>query len=118
MSEDVSVPVRPSAPPEPPPWELPPESGWAPPRRMNPLAVVSLVAGCAQILFWFVGAIVAIVTGHLARHQIRRSDDEGAGMALAGLILGYVGLVLSILAAAGVASLASRLIWCNATFAT
>ena len=48
-------------------------------------------------MFWFVGAIAAIVTGHIARSQIRRSGESGDGMALAGLILGYVGLVLSAL---------------------
>jgi hypothetical protein len=63
---------------------------------------VSLVAGCAQIFFWFFGAIAAIVTGHIARHQIRRTGENGAGMALAGLILGYIGLALSILASVGI----------------
>jgi hypothetical protein len=88
--------------PEPPPWGPPPASGWAPPRRTNVLAIISLVAGCGQLFFWFVGAIAAIVTGHIARHQIRRTGEQGSGMALAGLILGYVGLALSMLAVAGV----------------
>ena len=62
------------------------------------LAVVSLVAGCAQPFMWFVSAIAAIVTGHVARHQIKRSGERGAGMALAGLILGYIGLAFTLAA--------------------
>jgi thiol:disulfide interchange protein len=65
------------------------------------LAIVSLVFG---ILSWcvlpFIGAIVAVVCGHLARSEIRRSADgpmEGDGMAVAGLVLGYLHLLLCVL---------------------
>ncbi|MDQ6648274.1 MAG: DUF4190 domain-containing protein [Pseudomonadota bacterium] len=69
----------------------------------SPLAVVSLVFG---ILGWtllpFIGAVVAIVCGHLARSEIRRSHidhrAEGDGMAVAGLVLGYSQLILSVMA--------------------
>lgn len=64
------------------------------------LAVVSLVFG---ILSWcllpFIGAIVAIVCGHLARSEIRRlpaGSMEGDGMAVAGLVLGYVHLFVAV----------------------
>ncbi len=73
----------------------------AAPRQTSALAVVSLVSG---ILGWLplpvIGSIVAIVTGHLARGEIRREPGrlEGDGMALAGLILGYGALVLGIFA--------------------
>jgi hypothetical protein len=69
-------------------------------RSTSPLAVVSLVFGIAT---WTVlpvlGAIVAIVCGHLARGEIRRAPAawEGEGMALAGLVLGYVQLALMVL---------------------
>lgn len=59
----------------------------------NSLAVVSLVAA---ILSWvvcpFVGAVIAVITGHIARSQIRRTGEVGDGTALVGLILGYVHL--------------------------
>jgi hypothetical protein len=66
----------------------------------NALAVVSLVFG---ILTWFllpfVGALVAVICGHLARGEIRRAPPQaGDGMALAGLVLGYVHLALCALA--------------------
>ncbi|WP_434031297.1 DUF4190 domain-containing protein [[Pseudomonas] boreopolis] len=63
------------------------------PRQTSTLAVVSLVAG---ILGWtllpFIGSIGAIITGHLARAEIRREPQrlEGEGLALGGLILGWL----------------------------
>ncbi|MDF2443801.1 MAG: hypothetical protein JWR01_2004, partial [Subtercola sp.] len=42
--------------------------------------------------------IGGIVTGHIARAQIRRTGESGRGMALAGLIIGYAYTALVILA--------------------
>jgi uncharacterized protein DUF4190 len=69
------------------------------PSSTNSMAVVSLVAGIAGYVIPhpFIAGIVAIVTGHMARRQIRQTGEAGSGMALAGLILGYVHLALSIL---------------------
>lgn len=70
-----------------------------PPRQTSTLAITSLISG---ILGWtfvpWIGSIVAIVTGHMARGEIRRAPDrfEGDGMAIAGLILGYAMLALSL----------------------
>jgi hypothetical protein len=72
-------------------------------RQTNTLAIVSLVAGIASFLVVpVIGAIVAVITGHMARGQIRTTGEDGGGMALAGLILGYVHLAL---AAIGIAIL-------------
>lgn len=71
-------------------------------RSTSPLAVVSLVFGIATwMLLPVVGAIVAIVCGHLARAEIRRTPAvwEGEGLARAGLILGYLQLALMVFAA-------------------
>jgi len=78
------------------------QPSYRPSTGTSSLAVVSLVFG---ILAWcvlpFVGAIVAIICGHLARSEIRRSPPdartEGDGMAVAGLVLGYVQLLLGVL---------------------
>jgi hypothetical protein len=78
-------------------------------RSTSPLAIVSLVAGIAAwSLLPVIGAIVAIVCGHLARGEIRRSQGqlEGDGLAIAGLVLGYVqiafGLIVLLFAIAAV----------------
>jgi hypothetical protein len=49
----------------------------------NPLAIVGFVLA-------FVAPPGAIVCGHIARRQIRTTGEQGDGLALAGLILGYV----------------------------
>ncbi len=65
------------------------------------LAIVSLVFGIlAWVLIPIIGAIVAIITGHMARGEIRRSGGTlgGDGMAVAGLVLGYISLLLGLAA--------------------
>ncbi|HVX17668.1 MAG TPA: DUF4190 domain-containing protein [Acidimicrobiales bacterium] len=54
----------------------------------NAFAVVALVLGLLG------GNLLAVIFGHLGRRQIRETGERGDGMALAGLILGYVGIVL------------------------
>jgi Domain of unknown function (DUF4190)/DUF1707 SHOCT-like domain len=71
-------------------------------RRTNSMAVASLVCGIGQIFFWFVAGIPAIVFGHIARRQIRETGEAGEGMALAGLIMGYLGVLLPLLIVVGV----------------
>jgi hypothetical protein len=51
--------------------------------------------------------IPAIILGHVARSRINRSGEQGAGLALAGLILGYVGLVLTVILIIVVVAVAS-----------
>jgi hypothetical protein len=69
-------------------------------RTTNTLAVVSMAFGIASwVVLPFVGAIVAIVCGHMARREIRQAlpgSTEGDGMAVAGLVLGYVHLALAV----------------------
>ena len=69
----------------------------------NGLAVASLACGLAQFAFGPLPTIPAIVLGHVARHQIKRTGEQGAGMALAGLLLGWAAVVFGILAIAGLA---------------
>lgn len=63
----------------------------------NTMAIVSLVAG---LLSWFafpvIGAIAAVITGHMARREIKGSygAQSGDGLAVAGLVLGYLNLAM------------------------
>ena len=81
----------------PPPPAGSAQAGYAAPPT-NSLAVVSLVAGIAGYVIPhpFIAGLIAIITGHMARAQIRRTGEAGGAMALAGLILGYLHLALSI----------------------
>lgn len=74
------------------------------------LALTSLVSGILSAIAWGlcgVGTLTAIVTGHLALSRIRRSGGAigGRGMALAGLIMGYVS-IFSVIGGAVVVALA------------
>ena len=70
--------------------------------RTNGLAMASLACGLAQFALGPVAAIPAVVFGHVARQQIKRSGEPGAGLALAGLILGWV-VILGVLLVVGIA---------------
>jgi hypothetical protein len=61
---------------------------------INGLAVASLTCGLAQFVFGPVTAIPAIMFGHVALHQIKRTGGQGAGLALVGLILGWATVIL------------------------
>lgn len=61
------------------------------PETTNTLAIVSFV------LAFFV-SIAAVITGHLALSQIRRTGEKGRGFALAGVILGYVSMATTVIA--------------------
>jgi hypothetical protein len=66
------------------------------PAQQKGLAITSLVLGLLSLTcFSFLTGIPAIICGHLARARARRSPEQygGAGLALAGLITGYIGLV-------------------------
>lgn len=82
LTADLPVPY---VPPPPPPVIAQ--------QRTSGLAIASLVCGICQIGFPLPTGLVAIFLGHAARRRIRRTGERGDGLALAGLILGYVGLV-------------------------
>ena len=88
--------------PVPPPMAVP--YGYPPPAapETNGLAIASLTAG----ILWlgWLGSIAAVVFGHVALAQIKRSNgrQSGQGLAIAGLVLGWfgVGMLLLIVIAA------------------
>ncbi|PWH19711.1 MAG: hypothetical protein DDG59_02045 [Anaerolineae bacterium] len=68
------------------------------------MAIVSLVAGILGLsLFPFIGSIVAVITGNMAKNEIRDSRGAlgGEGLAKAGVILGWIGIILGILGFCG-----------------
>ncbi|KQS17207.1 DUF4190 domain-containing protein [Frigoribacterium sp. Leaf186] len=66
------------------------------PGQRNTLALVSMILGIAGFVT-AITSIGAIVTGHMALSQIKKRGEEGRGMALTGLILGYVVVALTII---------------------
>jgi peptidyl-prolyl cis-trans isomerase B (cyclophilin B) len=63
---------------------------YVPPRHTNGMAIAALVGS-------LVFAPLGIVFGHIARSQIRRTSEEGSGLAIAGLAIGYIFTGLALL---------------------
>ena len=85
-----------------------------PHRQTSALAIISLVSGILGVLpVPLLASVVAVVTGHLARSEIRRAPEryDGDGMAVAGLILGYLMLGLWLLGFAVLLFLLGGLAW-------
>ena len=72
--------------------------------KINGLATASLACGIAQFVFGPMATLPAIVLGYMALHQIKRTGEQGAGLALAGLILGWATVILAVLLVLGVAT--------------
>jgi competence protein ComGC len=82
---------------------IPPITGGAPQPKTPALAIWSLVLGILGVVLLLacIGplfAIPGVICGHLAYSRIKRSSGAlaGEGMALAGLITGYVSIGLSV----------------------
>jgi len=86
MADETPPPPRPAVPQTVP--RTPPVAIWS-----LILAVLSFTCG------WLFTAIPAVICGHIARAKIRKSGGAlgGRGIATAGLILGYIALVLGIM---------------------
>lgn len=57
----------------------------------NGFAIASLVTGLLGL------SLFAVIFGHAGSNQIRRTGEGGAGMAAAGMILGYLGIVVALI---------------------
>ena len=59
-------------------------------RTTNGLAIASMVLGILWI-YW-IGSVLALIFGYIARGQIRQRGQSGDGMAIAGIVLGWIGV--------------------------
>lgn len=83
----------------PPPWQPQPWAGPAPPPggSTNGFAIASMVLGIVWV-YW-VGSVLALIFGYVALRQIKRSNgwQQGRGMAIAGVVLGWIGMATLVL---------------------
>ena len=73
--------------------------------KYNGMAIASMVLGIVWV-YW-IGSILALVFGYVARNQIKQRGGQGGGMAVAGIVLGWVGigfLVIFLIAGMSMAS--------------
>ena len=67
-------------------------SGAAYSAKTNTLAIVSLITSIVGL------SLIGIITGHISMSQIKKTGEQGRGLAIAGLVIGYVGIALGIIA--------------------
>ncbi|MBN9238807.1 MAG: hypothetical protein BGO97_03895 [Micrococcales bacterium 70-64] len=85
------TPAEQPAAPAAPAYAAAPGYAAAPAKPWNVLSIISLVTS----ILWI--SLVGIITGHIALSQIKRTGEQGRGLAIAGLIIGYVGIVGAII---------------------
>jgi len=69
------------------------------------MAVGSLILGIAGLtVVPAIGSVLALILGYMARRDIRQRPDEasGGGLATAGIVMGWIGVVLTVLAVCGI----------------
>jgi hypothetical protein len=76
-----------------PPWI--PSGGGYPPEGTNSLALVSLFLAIGGVFTMGLTCLPAIICGHLSRRQIKATSERGAELALAGTVIGYIGVVVA-----------------------
>ena len=64
----------------------------APQPPTSGVAVASLICGIAEFFTLGIAAVPAVILGHVARSNIKRTGERGDGLAIAGLVLGYLGI--------------------------
>jgi hypothetical protein len=64
--------------------------------KTNGFAVASLVLGIVWV-YW-IGSVLAVIFGFIALNQIKKLNgvQSGKGMAIAGLVLGFIGIAMII----------------------
>lgn len=101
LQEDLALeefPVEPPPPPPPPPPPRPPAGPPSP--ATSGLAIASLLLGIGGLtILPLIGSILALIFGYMARNDIRQRPDEvtGEGLAMAGIVMGWIAVGLSIL---------------------
>lgn len=73
--------------------------GYAPAQKTNVLSIVSMIASIlgAVWVLPLIGSLAGAIMGHIALNQLKTSGEKGRGMALAGVIVGWIGLGLIVL---------------------
>ncbi|MFF7246686.1 DUF4190 domain-containing protein [Embleya sp. NPDC008237] len=77
-------------------YQHPGYGGYLPQPGTNGLAIASMILGIVW-LYWL-GSLLAVIFGHIALAQTARTGQQGRGMAIAGVVLGWIGLALLALA--------------------
>ena len=101
MDQPPPPPPQPQQPTQAQPLVNQPYGGQAPQplQRTNGMSVAALISGILGLTIFFgIGSVAALIFGYVARGQIKRSQgqESGNGMAIAGIVMGWIGVVVSV----------------------
>jgi len=87
-----SAPAAPAAPAAP---QYPAAPGYVQAPVAAPTNTMAIISMISSIIGWFAFGslcILGVILGHISLKQIKTSGEGGRGMALTGLIMGYIGI--------------------------
>ncbi|GAA1694049.1 hypothetical protein GCM10009808_08940 [Microbacterium sediminicola] len=94
----AAPPAYGAAPTAPPVYPAAAPGGYPPAPSTNTLAIVSLISSLVGVfIIPVIGQIVGVITGHISLGQIKHTGEGGRGLALAGVIVGWVSMGLWII---------------------
>jgi Domain of unknown function (DUF4190) len=103
-------PAPPPPPPPPPQPATPSYSyGSSSTSKTNGFAIASLACSIGGFFVCGIGFILGVVFGYIAKNQIDQSGgtQQGRGMAIAGIIVGWIGIALGVIALVVVIAIAA-----------
>ncbi len=106
----------PGLPPHPPPHS--PAYSYHHPPRTNSYAVASMIVSLVGLLVCPLIGAIGIYLGNRARAEVSKTGEQGDGMALAGIIVGWIGVALTVFIAlliVGWFALLSRMVYSMST---
>ncbi|MEV6966395.1 DUF4190 domain-containing protein [Hamadaea sp. NPDC051192] len=81
----------------PPGYAMPPQPmAYAPARKTNGLAIAALVTSIVAFNLCFPLTFVGAIMGHVARRRIRETGEDGDGLALGGIVVGWIGAAITL----------------------
>jgi Domain of unknown function (DUF4190) len=90
-----------------PGYEPPPQQPYGYPaqgypqyaQQAAPMAVGTNGLAIASLICAFIVPLVGVILGHIALNQIKQTGQEGRGLAIAGLVIGYAYIGIGLLVA-------------------
>lgn len=81
----------------PPGYQASPYYAYQPPPRTNSYAMAALIVSLAGLMVCPLVGAIGVYLGNRARKEIAQTGEQGDGLALAGVIVGWIGVGLGAL---------------------
>lgn len=79
----------------------------SPDSKMNAMALAGFITSCGFVLFWGFAGLVGLILSLIGFNQTRERGERGKGFAIAGIIIGCMSIIVTILAVIYIANASS-----------